>query len=75
MNTHNFFNRIPKRMKSLHEMDNELRNAARKGFVLGKEEAAEHLARGRHLQHALDEAKGLELHKGPQIPLRKEGEA
>jgi hypothetical protein len=75
MNTHNFFDRIPQWLKSLHEMENELRNAARKGLVLRNEEAAEHLAQARrHLQNALGEAKGLEPPDGPQTPLRKEGE-
>ena len=56
-------------------MENELRNAARKGLILRREEASEHLARARqHLERALNEAKGVEPADGPQTPLRKEGE-
>jgi hypothetical protein len=75
MNTDNLFDRIPQWLKSLHEMENELRNAARKGLILRREEASEHLARARqHLERALNEAKGVEPADGPQTPLRKEGE-
>jgi hypothetical protein len=75
MNIDSFFDRIPQWLKSLHEMENELRNAARHGLILRKEGAAEHLAQARrHLQDALGEAKGLEPPNGPQTPLRKEGE-
>jgi hypothetical protein len=71
VNTDNFFDRMPQWLKSLHEMENELRNAARKGLILRREEAAEHLAQARrHLQDALDEAKGLEPPNGPLTPLR-----
>jgi hypothetical protein len=69
------FDRIPQWVKSLHEMENELRNAARKGLILRKDEASEHLAQARrHLETALNEAKGVEPANGPQTPLRKEGE-
>jgi hypothetical protein len=75
MTTDNFFDRIPQWLKSLHEMENELRHAARKGLILRKEEAAEHLAQAqRHLQDVLGEAKGVEPPNGPQTRLRKEGE-
>ena len=75
MNTDNLFDRIPQWLKSLHEMENELRNAAKKGLILRKEEASEHLAQARqHLERALNEAKGVEPADGPQTPLRKEGE-
>ena len=75
MSTENLFDRIPDWLKSLHEMENELRNAARKGLILRKDEAAEHLAEARrHLQRALSEAKGVEPSNGPQTRLRKEGE-
>jgi hypothetical protein len=75
MSTDNLFDRIPQWLKSLHEMENELRHAARKGIILRKDEAAEHLAQARrHLQDALGEAKGGEPTIGPQTPLRKEGE-
>ena len=69
------FDRIPQWLKSLHKMENELRNAARKGLILRKDEASEHLAQARrHLETALNEAKGVEPANGPQTPLRKEGE-
>ena len=71
----NLFDRIPRWLKSLHEMENELRNAARKGLILRKDEASEHLAQARrHLEIVLNEAKGVEPADGPQTPLRKEGE-
>ena len=58
MSTDDLFDRIPQWLKSLHEMENEIRNAARKGLILRKDEAAEHLAQARrHLQDALREAK------------------
>ena len=69
------FDRIPQWLKSLHEMENELRHAARNGLILRKDEAAEHLAQARrHLQDALAEAKGVEPPNGPQTALRKDGE-
>jgi len=75
MNTDNLLDRIPQWLKSLHEMENELRNAARKGLILRKEEASEHLVQARqHLERVLKEAKGVEPADGPQTPLRKEGE-
>jgi hypothetical protein len=75
MSTDNLFDRIPQWLKSLHEMENELRNAARKGLILRKDEAAEHLAQARrHLEGALGEAKGAEPPNGPQTHLRKDGE-
>jgi hypothetical protein len=56
-------------------MESELRNAARKGLILRKDEASKHLAQARrHLEAALNEAKGVEPANGPQTPLRKEGE-
>ena len=71
----NLFDRIPRWLKLLHEMENELRNAARKGLILRKDEASEHLAQARrHLEIVLNEAKGVEPADGPQTPLRKEGE-
>ena len=51
MTTDNLLDRIPQWLKSLHEMENELRNAARKGLILRKDEATEHLAQARrHLE-------------------------
>ena len=56
-------------------MENELRNAARKGLLLRKDEASEHLAKARRqLEKALAEARGIEPPNGPQTALRKEGE-
>ena len=67
--------KIPSWLKSLYEMENELRRAARNGIVLRKEQASEHLAQARrHLEQAMREAKGEEPPHGPQTPLRKEGE-
>ena len=67
--------KIPQWLKSLHQMETELRSAARKGLILRKEEASEHLAQARrHLENALNEARGVEPLNGPQTPVRKEGE-
>jgi hypothetical protein len=67
--------KIPEWLKSLWHMENELRNAARNGLILRKDEASAHLAEARrHLEKAMNEAKGIEPPNGPQTPLRKEGE-
>jgi hypothetical protein len=67
--------KIPDWLKSLWHMENELRNAARNGLILRKDEASAHLAEARrHLEKAMNEAKGVEPANGPQTPLRKEGE-
>ena len=67
--------KIPDWLKSLWHMENELRNAARNGLILRKDEASGHLAEARrHLEQAMNEAKGIEPPNGPQTPLRKEGE-
>jgi hypothetical protein len=67
--------KIPQWLKSLYQMENELRNAARSGLILRKEKASEHLAEARrHLEQALKEAKGVEPPDGPQTSVRKEGE-
>jgi hypothetical protein len=51
---------IPKWLKSLWHMENALRNAARNGLILRKDEASAHLAQARrHLEDAMNEAKGL----------------
>jgi hypothetical protein len=56
-------------------MENELRNAARNGLILRKDEASAHLAEARrHLEQAVNEAKGIEPANGPQTRQRKEGE-
>jgi hypothetical protein len=71
----NLFDRIPQWLRSLHEMENELRDAARKGLILRKDEATHHLAQARqHLEEALKQAKGVEPPNGPETSLRKEGE-
>ena len=67
--------KIPHWLRSLHQMEGELRSAARKGLLLRKDEASEHLAEARRLlERALNEAKGIEPPDGPKTPLRKEGE-
>jgi hypothetical protein len=67
--------KIPQWLRSLHDMENELRNAARSGIILRKDEASGHLAEARrHLEKALNEARGVEPPDGPQTPMRKEGE-
>jgi hypothetical protein len=67
--------KIPDWLKSIWHMENELRNAARNGLILRKDEASAHLAEARrHLEQAINEAKGIEPVNGPQTRLRKEGE-
>ena len=67
--------KIPAWLKSLWDMENELRSAARNGLILRKDEASAHLAEARrHLEKAMNEAKGIKPASGPQTPLRKEGE-
>jgi hypothetical protein len=74
-NPKGLLDQIPQWLKSLHEMENELRNAARKGIILRKDEASQHLAEARrHLERALNDARGVEPSDGPQIPARKESE-
>jgi hypothetical protein len=73
--TDSFLDKIPGWLKSLHTMENELRQAARNGLILRKEEASQHLAEARrHLEQAVREARGEEPPNGPQTPVRKEGE-
>jgi len=67
--------RIPAWLKSLYEMENELRDAARNGLILRNEKASGHLARARrHLDDLMKQARGEEPLDGPQTPLHKEGE-
>jgi hypothetical protein len=67
--------KIPAWLKSLWDMENELRSAARNGLILRTDEASAHLAKARqHLEKAVNEAKGIEPANGPQTPVRKEGE-
>ena len=49
--------KIPDWLKSLWHMENELRNAARNGVILRKDEATTHLAEARrHLEEAMKSA-------------------
>jgi hypothetical protein len=67
--------KIPAWLKSLWDMENELRSAARNGLILRTDEASAHLGKARqHLEKAMNQAKGVEPADGPQTPLRKEGE-
>jgi hypothetical protein len=68
--------KLPTWLKSLWEMENELRNSARNGLFLRKDDAANHLAEARrHFDEALKAMKGgAEPPDGPQTPLRKDGE-
>jgi hypothetical protein len=67
--------KIPDWLKSLWHMENELRNSARKGLILRKDEAVTHLAEARrHLEEAMKSARGNEPPNDPQAPARKEGE-
>ena len=65
--------KIPDWLKSLWHMENELRSAARNGLILRKDEASAHLGEARrHLEQALNEAKGSKTTE-PQAPLPKDG--
>jgi hypothetical protein len=67
--------KMPAWLKSLWDMENELRSAARNGLILRTDEASTHLAKARqHLKAAMNGAKGIEPADGPETPLRKEGE-
>jgi hypothetical protein len=67
--------KIPDWLKSLWNMENELRSSARDGLFLRKDEALNHLTEARrHFEEAIKAAKGDEPPNGPQTPLRKEGE-
>ena len=67
--------KIPAWLKSLYDMENELRNAARNGLILRNEKATEHLAGARrHLDDLMKQVRGEEPPNGPQTPQRKEGE-
>jgi hypothetical protein len=58
--------KIPQWLKSLHEMENELREAARSGLIARKDEASQHLVEARrHLENAMREARGEEPPNGP----------
>jgi hypothetical protein len=71
----NLIDKIPEWLKSLHNMENELRGAALSGLVLDRRQASEHLAAARrHLQETLKAARGEAAADGPQTPARKEGE-
>ena len=73
--TDNLLDKIPDWLKSLWNMENDLRNAARNGLILRKDEASAHLAEARrHLEEAMNEAKRMRSTNGPQTPLRKEFE-
>ena len=64
---------IPKWLKSLWHMENALRNAARNGLILRKDEASAHLAQARrHLEDAMNEAKGLRPATTQQTVVRKD---
>jgi hypothetical protein len=68
-------NKMPGWLKSLWDMENELRSAARNGLILRTDEASAHLAKARqHLEEVMNGEKGIEPASGPETPLRKEGE-
>jgi hypothetical protein len=71
----NLSSKIPTWLKSLCEMENELRDAARNGLILRNEKASEHLAGARrHLDDLMKQVRGEEPSNGPQTTPRKEGE-
>ena len=57
--------KIPAWLKSLYEMENELRDAARNGLILRNEKASEHLAGARrHLDDLMKQVRGGEPKNG-----------
>jgi hypothetical protein len=71
--TNDLLDKIPAWLKSLWDMENELRNAARNGLILRKDEASAHLAEARrHLEKAMNEAKGAAPTEAAQPPVRQE---
>jgi hypothetical protein len=69
MANNDLLDRIPGWVKSLWDMENELRNAARTGLFLRKDEAAAHLAEARrHLDDAWRSVQGAGPIAGPRPP-------
>ena len=76
------FDRVPAWLKSLYQIETELRNAARNGIVLQKDKALEHLAEARrHIDEMTKKSKGPDADQltPPTTPpveptLRKDGE-
>jgi len=71
--TGDLLDKIPHWLRSLHQMENELRSAARKGLVLRKDEASEHLAEARRLLAlgGLTATSALKVELGfARVPLR-----
>ena len=68
--------KIPEWLKSLWHMENELRNAARNGLILRKDEASAHLAEARrHLKKAMNEGIGCKTVRAASRNLRLRGAA
>ena len=73
------FEKIPGWLKSLWNMENELRNAARSGVVLQKGAALTHLAESRrHLEEAMKSVNpgvgSVAAPSPPAAPMLKDGE-
>jgi hypothetical protein len=67
--------KIPDWMNSLWHMENELRNAARNGLILRRDEATAHLAEARrHLENAVNEAKGIKPAEQQQAAVPEEAQ-
>ncbi len=65
--------KIPEWLKSLWNMENELRNAARNGVILRKDEATTHLAEARrHLEEAMKSAQSGAPAAEPTLPVRRD---
>ena len=64
--------KIPDWLKSLWHMENELRNAARNGVILRKNEATTHLAEARrHLEEAMKSAQSGPSPAEPTPPVHR----
>ena len=72
------FDRVPAWLKSLYQIETELRSAARKGVFLQTDKALEHLAEARrHIDEMTKNAKGPESSAVKPLiepPLHKDGE-
>ena len=73
------FDKVPNWVKSLHQIETELRGAARQGVILQKDKALEHLAEARrHIDEMMKTPDKSEPGTAPaapiQPPLRKDGD-
>ena len=72
------FDKVPDWLKSLHQVETELRNAARSGVVLQKDKAIEHLTQARrHIEDMMSKPQNSPPGSSAptvQPPLRRDGD-